>query len=230
MSFLEGASELKKDTDHLNAIISKYMDEISAKVSREVKELDLKSYKEIEKFIREVDKNVKDIRSKLERNVEELNQRTSNVENQIAEINKAVTGMDLKFQLQENKITNGEFIWKINQIKLRMEQAKSGKMVTLHSAPCYTGQNQYKFCIRLYLNGDRVGKSTYLSIFFVLMKSPFDAILKWPMHKRIKFELINQEDATKNITESFISNPKSQSFHRSSTNMNIVQVFHCLYP
>ena len=62
------------------------------------------------------------------------------------------------------------------------------------------------------------------------MKSPFDAILKWPMHKRIKFELINQEDATKNITESFISNPKSQSFHRASTNMNIVQVFHCLYP
>lgn len=61
MSFLEGASELKKDTDHLNAIISKDMDEISAKVSREVKELDLKSYKEIEKFIREVDKIVKDI-------------------------------------------------------------------------------------------------------------------------------------------------------------------------
>ena len=145
MSFLEGPSELKKDTDHLNAIISKDMDEISAKVSREVKELDLKSYKEIEKFIREVDKNVKDIRSKLERNVEELNQRTSNVENQIAEINKAVTGMDLKFQLQENKITNGEFVWKRDQIKLRMEQAKSSKMVTLHSAPCYTGQNQYKF-------------------------------------------------------------------------------------
>ena len=62
MSFLEGASKLKKDTDHLNAIISKDMDEISAKVSREVKELDhLKSYKEIEKFIREVDKIVKDI-------------------------------------------------------------------------------------------------------------------------------------------------------------------------
>ena len=221
MSSLEGDSELKKDTDHLNETISKDMDKISVKVSRDINELGPKAYKEMEEFKCKVDKNIKEIRSKLERNVEELNQRTSNVENQIAEIKKTVTGTDLKFHFLENKITNGELVWKIDQINLRMEQAKSGKTVTLHSAPCYTGQNQYKFSIRLYLNGDSVGKSTHLSIFFVLMKSPFDAILKWPMYKRIKFELINQEDETKNITESFISNPKSRSFHRPSTNMNI---------
>ena len=221
MSSLEDASEVKKDINHLNAIISKDIDEVSAEVSRDITELDLEAYREMEEFKCKVDKDIKELRSRLDRNVEELKQRTSNVENQIVDINKAVTGMDLKLHLQENKITNGELVWKIDQVKLRMEQAKSGQMVTLHSAPCYTGQNQYKFSIRLYLNGDTAGKSTHLSIFFVLMKSPYDAILKWPMYKKIKFELINQEDEKKNITESFISNPKSRSFHRPSTNMNI---------
>ena len=221
MSSLEVASELKKDTDHLNAVILKDIDEISAKISRDINELDPKGSKEIEEFKCKVEKDIKELQSELERNVEELNQRTSNIENQVVDIKKVVNGMDLKFHLQENKITNGELVWKIDQINLRMEQAKSGKMVTLHSAPCYTGQNQYKFSIRLYLNGDSVGKSTHLSIFIVVMKSPYDAILKWPIYKRIKFELINQVDETKNITKSFISNPKSRSFHRPSTNMNI---------
>ena len=36
--------------------------------------------------------------------------------------------MDLKFHLQENVITSSEIIWRIDKIKLQMEQVKSRNM------------------------------------------------------------------------------------------------------
>ena len=35
-------------------------------------------------------------------------------------------------------------------------------------------------CIRAYLNGDGSGYKTHLSLFFVVMKGEYDALLKWP--------------------------------------------------
>ena len=104
----------------------------------------------------------------------------------------SVADMDLKIQLQENKTLKGELIWKIDKVDFQMAQARSGKVVALHSAPCYTKQYEYKYGTRLYLQGDGMGRSTHISIFFVVMKSEYDQLLTWPMQKRITFELINQ--------------------------------------
>ena len=158
---------------------------------------------------------------KLKRDVEELKSKVSVIDNKSQELNKSVADIDLKLQLQENKTINGELIWKIDKINFQMAQAKMGKVVVLHSAPCYTKQYEYKHCTRLYLQGDGMGRSTHVSLFFVLMKSEYDQLLTWPMHKRITFELINHEKEEESIIESFVSNPRSSSFQRPRNNMNV---------
>ena len=43
----------------------------------------------------------------------------------------------------------------------------------------------YKMCARLYLNGDGMGKGTHVSLFFVIMRGPCDALLKWPFRQKV---------------------------------------------
>ena len=67
------------------------------------------------------------------------------MKNRNQDLNESVADMDSKVQLQENKILNGEVIWKIDNADFRMTQARSGKVVALNSAPCYTKQYEYKY-------------------------------------------------------------------------------------
>ena len=41
-------------------------------------------------------------------------------------------------------------------------------------------------CLRAYLNGDGTGRGTHLSLFFVLMKGPHDALLRWPFNQKVR--------------------------------------------
>ena len=159
--------------------------------------------------------------ARLKRDVEDLKSKINNVEKKNEEHSKSIVDMDLKIQLQENKTIHGEIIWKIDKIDYRMRQARSGKTVALHSAPCYTKQYEYKYCSRLYLLGDGMGRSTYISMFVVVMKSEFDQLLTWPMRKRITFKLINLQNEANSVIESFVSNPRSASFQRPTNNMNV---------
>ena len=144
-----------------------------------------------------------------------------NLKSRIHEMSKSVADLDLKLQLQENKTVDGEMIWKIDELDFRMRQARLGKIAALHSAPCYTKQYGYKFCTRLYLQGDGMGKSTHVSILFVVMKSEYDEMLVWPMHKRITFKLINHFNDAESVVETFVSSCRPSSFQRPTNNMNV---------
>lgn len=41
-------------------------------------------------------------------------------------------------------------------------------------------------CLRLYLNGDGTGRGTHLSLFFVVMRGPNDALLRWPFNQKVR--------------------------------------------
>ena len=159
--------------------------------------------------------------ARLKKDVDVVKSKVTGIENKYLEVDKAVTEMDLKIQLVENKTVNGELIWKIDKLDFRMGQAKSGKVTALHSAPCYTNQYEYKYCIRLYLHGYGMGRATHISIFFVVMKSEYDELLPWPMKKRVTFELINLENQADSVIETFVGNPKSSSFQRPKKIMNV---------
>ena len=53
-------------------------------------------------------------------------------------------------------------------------------------AAFYTSRYGYKMCLRAYLNGDGTGRGTHLSLFFVLMRGPHDALLRWPFNQKVR--------------------------------------------
>ena len=151
---------------------------------------------------------------RLKKDINLLNSKVINIEDQNLELNKTVADM-------EKKTLNGELLWKIDKLDFRMAQAKLGKVAALHSAPCYTKQYEYKYCVRLYLQGDGEGKGTHISIFFVVMKSEFDELLQWPMRKQVIIQLVNLRNEADRVIETFFSNTRLSSFQRPTENMNV---------
>ena len=70
------------------------------------------------------------------------------------------------------------------------------------------------------MNGDGQARRTHLSLFFVLLRGEYDAILDWPFSYKVTFCLFNQQDK-RHLIDSFRPDPKSNSFQRPRTAMNI---------
>jgi TNF receptor-associated factor 2 len=136
--------------------------------------------------------------------------------------------LETKIKLTETNLTmhslntsyDGTFIWKITDFFKKRADAQQGT-TSFNSSPFYSDRFGYKLCLKLYPNGDGMGKGTHLSIFFIVMKGEFDAILKWPFSYRVAFHLINQTGANSDITDSFVTDVTSTSFQRPTTEMNI---------
>ena len=137
------------------------------------------------------------------------------------ENNRNIIDVDLRLQLLENSRMNGKLLWKIDDFRQRRQQTLVGDISALHSAPCYTSEYGYKFCLRAYLNGDGVGEGTHLSLFLVIMTSDYDNILEWPFQKKFKFTLINQQNRSKDHVEEIIPKKGSESFQKPKKEMNI---------
>ena len=112
---------------------------------------------------------------------------------------------------------SGTFIWKIPEVQRRRGEARSGKTVSLYSAPFYTSRHGYKMCLRLYMDGDGSGKVTHLSFFLTLMRGEYDALLTWPFRQTVTLD----QDRQKDIFQSFRPDPSLSSFQRPINEMNI---------
>ncbi|XP_063039796.1 TNF receptor-associated factor 3 isoform X2 [Engraulis encrasicolus] len=129
--------------------------------------------------------------------------------------------MDLRFQVLETASFNGTLIWKIRDYKRRKQEAVASKTLSLYSQPFYTGYFGYKMCARVYLNGDGMGKGTHLSLFFVVMRGEYDALLPWPFKQKVTLMLMDQGAARKHLGDAFKPDPNSSSFRRPTAEMNI---------
>lgn len=75
-------------------------------------------------------------------------------------------------------------------------------------------------CLRAYFNGDGSGKNTHFSLFFVVMRGQFDALLRWPFRQKVSLYLMNQNNRD-HIQDTFRPDPTSSSFRRPTSDMNI---------
>jgi hypothetical protein len=124
---------------------------------------------------------------------------------------------------QEKASTDGVLLWKISNVHERIIEAKAGRQTSFYSSPFYTDKYGYKMCARIYLNGDGNGRNTHLSLFFVILRGEFDALLRWPFRQKVSFILIDQSssDFKENIYDAFRPDPNSSSFRRPTSEMNI---------
>ncbi|KAK3593715.1 hypothetical protein CHS0354_013612 [Potamilus streckersoni] len=135
---------------------------------------------------------------------------------------KDMTIMDLEARIQslEYASYDGILLWRIPEFSKHRLEAQRGKTLSIYSPAFYTSRTGYKMCIRLYPNGDGMGKGSHMSIFFVLMRGPYDALLSWPFMQRVTFMLIDQNNR-EHVIDSFRPDPASSSFKRPTSDMNI---------
>ncbi|CAF4155779.1 unnamed protein product [Rotaria magnacalcarata] len=125
---------------------------------------------------------------------------------------------------------DGTFIWKITNVKEKMMDAQSERQTSIYSPPFYSSPNGYKMRARLYLNGDGNARRTHMSMFFVLMRSVNDQILKFPFNYKVTFCLYDRTPAQRHIIDSFRPDIKSSSFQRPRTDMNIASGIPKFFP
>jgi len=141
------------------------------------------------------------------------------LERQVASLKVHVSELELQLQASLASTYNGALLWRIPYIPRRRRDAIDERITSIYSPPFYTGRNGYKMCIRAYLNGDGMGYKTHLSLFFVVMKGEFDALLKWPFEYKVSLILVDQTHR-KHIVQTFKPTPDSNSFQRPTTDMN----------
>jgi len=148
------------------------------------------------------------------------NKRIEKLENQVALQDNQIAELNLKLQLLEATSYDGNMIWKIDNFEKKRQDEISGKSPSLYSPPFYTSRFGYKMRARIYLNGEGKGKGTHISLFLVVMKGEYDALLKWPFPCKTTLKLLAQ-DGNAHITEEFCPDTNSSSFRRPSPEMNI---------
>lgn len=78
----------------------------------------------------------------------------------------------------------------------------------------------YKMCARIYPNGDGMGKGTHVSLFFVVMRGQYDALLRWPFRQKVTMMILDQNQH-EHVVDSFRPDPTSSSFKRPTAEMNV---------
>ena len=150
----------------------------------------------------------------------EYERRLDRNERQLALHDIQLSDQDMQIQMLEATSYNGTYIWKIDRYSLRFQEAVAGKTLSIYSPPFYVGRFGYKVCARLYPNGDGIGNGTHMSIFFVVMRGEYDALLPWPFLQKVHFRLIDQ-DRIRDAYDAFRPEPNSSSFKRPTSDMNI---------
>jgi hypothetical protein len=108
--------------------------------------------------------------------------------------------------------------------------AQSERQTSIYSPPFYSSPTGYKMRARLYLHGDGNARRTHMSLFFVLMRGPNDAILKFPFNYKVTFCLYDQTPQVRHIIDSFRPDIKSNSFQRPRSEMNIASGIPKFFP
>eukprot|EP00794_Sanderia_malayensis_P009442 gene9442-10428_t len=154
---------------------------------------------------------------------DEIEKTAQRIENQLVLQDVQMVELNSKLQLLETTSYDGKLIWKIDNYQRRKQDAVMGKTPSLYSPPFYTNRFGYKMCARIYLNGDGKGKGSHISLFFVVMRSDYDALLEWPFPCRVTMKLMSKDGP--NVSETFRPDPNSSSFRRPSSEMNVASGF-----
>ena len=149
-----------------------------------------------------------------------MRQTVTSLERNLALRDVSLADLDVRIQSAEYSTHDGSLVWRLSEWKRKFDDARAGRTPSLYSPPFFTSRSGYKMCLRLYPFGDGTGRGSHASLFFVVMRGPFDAVLSWPFRQKVTLTLIDQTSG-RHLTESFRPDPSSSSFRRPNSDMNI---------
>ena len=179
----------------------------------------VESNRSIEKANRDVG-NVRRLVETVQETVRRVERRIESIEHTLVLRNVTLADLEEYVRQQEFSSYDGKLLWKITEFARKRNEAVSGQQVSFYSPCFYTSRYGYKMCARIYLNGDGMGRGTHISVFFVVLRGQYDAILRWPFRQKVTFMLFDQ-DNVQHVIEAFRPDPNSPSFQRPRRETNI---------
>lgn len=188
------------------------------------------NYKALNKYIASnitdkimaIESNVKELNTKINSNSRDSTRKEiDNLNKEMSNINLHVADMNIKMESNKLHSANGVLLWRIDNYFKKKQDAQTRRKLCLYSPPFSTSEHGYQMCAQVYLNGDGMGKGTHISIFFKILKSPFDPLLSWPFKQKVTLMILDQKFMQHHITESFRPDPDSSSFKRPVSDSNI---------
>ncbi|XP_067087407.1 TNF receptor-associated factor 2-like [Osmerus mordax] len=152
--------------------------------------------------------------------IEILNNKVRQLERTVGLRDLSIVEMEGKMREMSAATFDGIFVWKISDFTKKKQDAVAGRAPAMFSPAFYTSKYGYKMCLRIYLNGDGTGRSSHLSLFFVVMRGHSDALLKWPFNQKVTLMLLDQNNR-EHIIDAFRPDISSSSFQRPVSDMNI---------
>ena len=115
---------------------------------------------------------------------------------------------------------DGVLLWKITNVAEKRNDAITGRQTSLYSADFYTSRHGYRMAVRIFLNGNGDGRGTHISAFFLIKRSDYDALLRWPFRQNVTIMLLDQRDED-HVISTFKFDPHSSSSQRPKEEVNI---------
>ena len=139
---------------------------------------------------------------KLNKTEEELNEAKNKLKKIEDKFNNAVALLNETMAALKNAMgllqLSNVFLWRIDGFSEILKKAKNEGKEKIYSDPLYTKTETdgfgYKLKVLICPNGIGDAKNTHLSVFIIIMKGEYDAILPWHFNKKVKFTLIDQQD------------------------------------
>ncbi|CAH3037666.1 unnamed protein product, partial [Pocillopora meandrina] len=147
-------------------------------------------------------------------------QRVASLEKEAADIKMVLESLKDYVGQQDTSSYDGQLLWKISGFSRKRNDAVNGEEVSVVSPSFSTSRYGYKMCARVYLNGDGMGRGTHISVYFVIMRGHYDALLRWPFRQKVTFMLLDQDDV-EHVIDSIRPDPNSSSFQRPRRETNI---------
>ena len=156
----------------------------------------------------------------VQETIRRLERRIDSIEHTLALRNVTLADLEEYIRQQEFSSYDGQLLWKITEYARKRNEAVNGQQVSFYSPCFFTSRYGYKMCARIYLNGDGMGRGTHISVFFVVMRGQYDALLRWPFRQKVTFMLMDQ-DNVEHVIDAFRPDPSSSSFQRPRRETNI---------
>ncbi|XP_051893184.1 TNF receptor-associated factor 2-like [Pristis pectinata] len=168
----------------------------------------------------------------LKRQTESNDQLFTDVENKLAMLESRMHQTEQSIQDSTSKIIAletmthcGVFIWKIPQMRKRLQEAIDGTKPYLDSSEFYFSTYSYKMCLRIYLNGHEDTKGTHISLYYILLKGQYDALTQWPFKENVKLAILNPRDRQQSILKICTPSGQDPALQRPVERMNAPRGF-----
>ncbi|XP_069743634.1 TNF receptor-associated factor 1-like [Narcine bancroftii] len=142
------------------------------------------------------------------------------LESKMHRTKQAIQVATAKRMAMEPMMHGGLFIWKIPQINKMLQEAIDGARPFLDSSEFYISSYSYKMCLRIYLNGHEDAKGTHISLYYIVLKGPYDALTQWPFKEKVKLALLNPRNRQQSILRICTASGQDPALQRPGEGMN----------